>query len=94
MRRIHPATHTAGRNACGNRGGDRFFGLFFLRTPRVSALEYGVDIEHCLGGLCGSDAQTHRDGQMTNSVPGLRAERGWTQSDLERIGYLAPPGSA
>jgi putative transcriptional regulator len=84
MRRIHPATHIAGCGAFGDRGSDLFLDLFFLRTSRTSAFEHSVDIEHCLGGFCGANAQTHSDGQMTNSVPDLRAERGWTQSDLAK----------
>ena len=43
-----------------------------------------MDIERCLGGFFGADAQTRCDGQMTNSVPDLRAERGWTQRDLAK----------
>jgi putative transcriptional regulator len=84
VRRIHPATHIAGRGACGDRGSCLFVGVFFLRTPRTSAFEHSVDIERYLGGFCGANAQTHRDGQMMNSVPDLRAERGWTQSDLAK----------
>ncbi len=43
-----------------------------------------MDIQRRLGGFCGADGQAHCNGQMTNSVPNLRAERGWTQGDLAK----------
>ena len=84
MRRIHPATHVASRVHCSDRDRCLFVSLFFLRTARTSPFERSVDVEHSLGGFCGANAQIDCDGQMTNSVPALRAERGWTQGDLAK----------
>jgi putative transcriptional regulator len=41
-------------------------------------------LKHSLVGFCPADAQTHRNRQMKNLVPDLRAERGWTQGDLAK----------
>jgi putative transcriptional regulator len=43
-----------------------------------------MDLQHRLGGLCGPDDPTARGRQMKNSVPDLRAQRGWTQGDLAK----------
>jgi putative transcriptional regulator len=41
-------------------------------------------LEPCLVYFCGANGQTHRNRQMKNLVPELRASRGWTQGELAK----------
>jgi putative transcriptional regulator len=43
-----------------------------------------MDFECTLGGFRSANGEIDSEQQMKNSVPKLRAERGWTQGDLAK----------